>query len=243
MVDSGAHKKVLVIGADAMSRIIDYTDRATCVIFGDGAGAVLIEPAEDEIGLDRLSSRDRWLGRLCALHARRRQPAIRRRHETVDKKMHFIHQDGQAVFKYRRAQDGRALRKLLQRNGFTGSDMAAFIPHQANKRIITSTADRLRMNPESVIINIDRYGNTTAGDHSPGHGDSHRTGQAQEGRSGAAGGRRRRIHYRGDAAALGVLRSLFYFPAGSLIILLVQAEGECPTTSSQSRSRATLFSN
>jgi len=162
-IATGAHKKILVIGADVMSSIIDYTDRATCVIFGDGAGAVVLEPAEDDsLGLiDFIHEVDGSGG--CSLYmpgGGSLHPATR---ETVDKRMHYVHQDGQAVFKFAVRKQAEICEKILQRNGLKGSDINAFIPHQANRRIITATADRLGLRPESVIINIDRYGNTTAG--------------------------------------------------------------------------------
>src|SRR5437660_8780907 len=154
-VESGAHKRVLVIGADVMSSIIDYTDRATCVIFGDGAGAVLIEPAEDDsVGLiDFMHEIDGSGG--CALYMPGGGSLHPSTHETVEKKMHYVHQDGQAVFKYAVRKMADLCEKILQRNGIKGSDIDAFIPHQANRRIITATADRLKLKPESVIINID----------------------------------------------------------------------------------------
>jgi 3-oxoacyl-[acyl-carrier-protein] synthase-3 len=164
LVESGAHKKVLVIGADVMSSIIDYTDRATCIIFGDGAGAVLIEPcdeAKDEVGLVDFWHEIDGSGAVSlnmpgggSLH-----PAS---HETVDNKDHFVHQDGQAVYKFAVRKMSEAAEGLLTRNDLTGADLGCFIPHQANKRIIESTADRLGMPIDRVIINIDRYGNTTA---------------------------------------------------------------------------------
>jgi 3-oxoacyl-[acyl-carrier-protein] synthase III len=161
-VESGAHKKVLVIGADVMSSIIDYTDRATCVIFGDGAGAVLIEPATgDDYFIDFLHEVDGSGG--CALNmpgGGSLHPASR---ETVEKKMHYVHQDGQAVFKYAVRKMAEASEKLLERNGFRGSDVGLFVPHQANRRIIMSAADRMGLNQDRVIINIDEYGNTTGG--------------------------------------------------------------------------------
>jgi 3-oxoacyl-[acyl-carrier-protein] synthase-3 len=162
-IETGAHQRVLVIGADVMSSIIDYSDRATCVIFGDGAGAVLLEPAgEGEDGLiDFLHEVDGGGG--CALYMPGGGSLNPSSHETVDKKMHYVHQDGQAVFKYAVRKMAEVCDKLLRRNGVKGDDIAAFIPHQANKRIITATADRLGLKPESVIINIDRFGNTTAG--------------------------------------------------------------------------------
>jgi len=161
-IATGAHKKVLVIGADVMSSIIDYTDRATCVIFGDGAGAVVLEPAEDDsVGIiDFLHEVDG--SGACSLYMPGGGSLHPSTHETVDKKMHFVHQDGQAVFKFAVRKQAEICHKLLQRNGLKGSDIAAFIPHQANQRIITATADRLGLRPESVIMNIDRYGNTTA---------------------------------------------------------------------------------
>jgi 3-oxoacyl-[acyl-carrier-protein] synthase III len=161
-VESGAHKKVLVIGADVMSSIIDYTDRATCVIFGDGAGAVLIEPATgDEYFIDFLHEVDGSGG--CSLNMPGGGSLNPSSHETVDKKLHYVHQDGQAVFKYAVRKMAEASEKLLERNGFKGTDVDLFVPHQANKRIITSTASRLGLGEDRVIINIDEYGNTTAG--------------------------------------------------------------------------------
>jgi 3-oxoacyl-[acyl-carrier-protein] synthase-3 len=162
-IATGAHKKVMVIGADVMSSIIDYTDRATCIIFGDGAGAVILEPAEDDsLGIiDFMHEVDGSGG--CSLYMPGGGSLNPTTHETVDKKMHYVHQDGQAVFKYAVRKQTELCEKILQRNGLKGSDIDAFIPHQANKRIITATADRLALRPESVIINIDRYGNTTAG--------------------------------------------------------------------------------
>src|SRR5436190_23587840 len=161
-IATGAHKRVLVIGADVMSSIIDYTDRATCVIFGDGAGAVLLEPAEvDSVGLiDFMHEIDGSGG--CALYMPGGGSLHPSTHDTVEKKMHYVHQDGQAVFKYAVRKIADLCEKILQRNGIKGSDIDAFIPHQANRLIITATADRLKLKPESVIINIDRYGNTTA---------------------------------------------------------------------------------
>ena len=161
-IATGAHKKVMVIGADVMSSIIDYTDRATCVIFGDGAGAVILEPAEnDSVGLiDYLHEVDGSGGYALSMPGGGSlNPST---HDTVERKLHYVHQDGQAVFKFAVRKQTELCEKLLQRNGLKGSDIRVFIPHQANRRIITATAERLGLNPESVIINIDRYGNTTA---------------------------------------------------------------------------------
>ena len=161
-VSTGAHKKVLVIGSDVMSSILDYTDRATCILFGDGAGAVILEPANDGEGIiDFVHEIDGSGG--CALYmpgGGSLHPSTR---ETVDKNMHVVHQDGQAVFKYAVRKMGEVCEKLLARNGVKASDIDCFIPHQANQRIIKATADRVGIKPETVIINIDRYGNTTAG--------------------------------------------------------------------------------
>jgi 3-oxoacyl-[acyl-carrier-protein] synthase-3 len=161
-IATGAHKRVMVIGADVMSSIIDYTDRATCIIFGDGAGAVLLEPSNDELGMiDFVHVVDGSGGEsLFMPGGGSLNPTS---HETVDRKMHFVHQDGQAVFKFAVRHMAEVCEKLLERNGFTGKDVDVFIPHQANLRIIKATGDRLGLTPEKVIINIDRYGNTTAG--------------------------------------------------------------------------------
>ena len=163
MVESGAHKKVLVIGADANTRMTDYTDRTTCVLFGDGGGAVLIEPAEEgEIGfIDFVHEIDGAGG--VSLNLKGGGSLNPSSHETVDKKMHYIYQDGPAVYKFAVRKMAEATTKVLERNGVTGADLGCFIPHQANKRIITATADRLGMDPERVIINIENYGNTSAG--------------------------------------------------------------------------------
>jgi 3-oxoacyl-[acyl-carrier-protein] synthase-3 len=162
-VATGTHKRVLVIGADVMSSIIDYTDRATCILFGDGAGAVILETAEaDSLGLiDFIHEIDGSGG--CSLYMPGGGSLNPSTHETVDQKMHFVHQDGQAVFKYAVRKMAEVCSKIIERNGFKGCDVDAFIPHQANLRIISATADRLKLRPESTIINIDRYGNTTAG--------------------------------------------------------------------------------
>lgn len=163
LIESGAHKKVMVIGADVMSSIIDYTDRTTCVIFGDGAGAVLIEPCEEgEIGLIDFWHEIDGSGAV-SLNMPAGGSLLPASHETVDKKQHFVHQDGQAVYKFAVRKMAEAAETILGRNGITGSDLDCFIPHQANKRIILSTAERLQLPEDRVIINIDRFGNTTAG--------------------------------------------------------------------------------
>jgi len=163
MVESGAHRKVLVIGADANTRMTDYTDRTTCVLFGDGGGAVLLEPAEEgEVGfIDFLHEIDGAGG--VSLNLKGGGSLNPSSHETVDKKMHYIYQDGPAVYKFAVRKMAEATERLLTRNGVTGADLGCFIPHQANKRIITATADRLGMDPAGVIINIEKYGNTSGG--------------------------------------------------------------------------------
>jgi 3-oxoacyl-[acyl-carrier-protein] synthase-3 len=161
-VESGAHQKVLAIGADVMSSIINYEDRATCIIFGDGAGAVLVEPATDDNYLIDFIHEIDGSG-ACSLYmpgGGSRNPST---HETVDKKMHYVHQDGQAVFRYAVKKMTETSEEVLKRNGFTGKDVALFVPHQANRRIIMSAAERLGMKEDRIIINIDEYGNTTAG--------------------------------------------------------------------------------
>ena len=162
-VSSGAHKKVLIIGSDVMSSILDYSDRATSILFGDGAGAVILEPAANHAEgiIDFVHEIDGSGG--CSLYMPGGGSLHPCTHETVDKKMHFVHQDGQAVFKYAVRKMGEVCERLLERNGITAAEIDCFIPHQANQRIIKATAERLRLRPESVIINIDRYGNTTAG--------------------------------------------------------------------------------
>jgi 3-oxoacyl-[acyl-carrier-protein] synthase-3 len=160
-VKSGAHKKVMVIGADVMSSVIDYTDRATCVLFGDGAGAVILEPADDDsLGLiDFLHEVDGSGG--SSLYMPGGGSLNPPSHETVDKKMHYVHQDGAAVFKFAVRKMSELCVDILKRNGLTGDDIDLMVPHQANLRIITATAERLKLPAEKVVVNIDRYGNTT----------------------------------------------------------------------------------
>jgi 3-oxoacyl-[acyl-carrier-protein] synthase-3 len=161
-IETGAHKKVIVIGADKMSSIMDYTNRDTCVLFGDGAGVVLLEPAEEGMGLQDF-----------VLHAdgsgveHLRQPGggslHPSTHETIDQKLHFIHQDGREVFKFAVPRMAEVSAQILERNGLTGQDIALFVPHQANKRIIDACIKRTDLPPDRVVINIDRYANTSAG--------------------------------------------------------------------------------
>ena len=162
-IASGAHKRVLAIGSDVMSSIIDYTDRATCILFGDGAGAVILEPARnDSEGLiDFIHEVDGSGGHYLYMPGGGSlNPASK---ETVAKRMHYVHQDGQQVFKFAVRKQTELCQKLLERNGLKGADIDVFIPHQANLRIINATADRLGLREGSVVVNIDRFGNTTAG--------------------------------------------------------------------------------
>jgi 3-oxoacyl-[acyl-carrier-protein] synthase-3 len=165
LIAAGTHKKVLVIGSDTMSRIIDYTDRNTCVLFGDGAGAMLLEPAskgDDGLGyVDFLGEVDGSGGPFL------RQPAGGSRlpasHATVDARQHFVHQEGGQVFKYASRKMFEVCRDLLARNNFSVDDVGIMIPHQANKRIIRAAGDRLGIPEDRVMVNIETYGNTTAG--------------------------------------------------------------------------------
>jgi 3-oxoacyl-[acyl-carrier-protein] synthase-3 len=162
-VESGQYKKVLVIGSDVNSSMTDYTDRAVCIIFGDGAGAVLLEPAtEGEDGIiDEVSQIEGAGGQFLYMPGGGSlNPAS---HATVDQKMHYIHQDGKNVFKYAIKKMAEMTERVLAKNGLTGKDVDCFIAHQANRRIITATAERLGMPLDKVIINIEQYGNTTAG--------------------------------------------------------------------------------
>lgn len=159
----GTHKKVLVIGSDTMTRIIDYTDRATCVLFGDGAGAMLVEPTEvdGEGFIGFLNEIDGSGGDYLKMPAGgSRMPATP---ETVAEHQHFVKQDGPQVFKYAVRKMYECSRDLLAKHGLTGKDVKVMIPHQANRRIITAAAERLGMTEDQVIINIEQYGNTTSG--------------------------------------------------------------------------------
>jgi len=164
LISAGTHRKVLVIGADTMSRIIDYTDRGTCILFGDGAGAMLLEPTEesdDGAGfIDFIGEIDGSGGDFLKMPAGgSRLPASA---ETVANRQHFVHQQGQQVFKYAVKKMYELCAELLDRNGLKPSDINVLIPHQANRRIITGASERMGLSPEQVVINIDRYGNTTS---------------------------------------------------------------------------------
>ncbi|MDX1428729.1 MAG: beta-ketoacyl-ACP synthase III [Rhodothermales bacterium] len=161
LIESGRHQKVIVIGADKMSTITDYTDRTTCILFGDGAAAVLLEPNEDGYGL--LDSMERCDGSqkdlLCMAGGGSLNPPT---HETVDKKMHYLHQEGRQVFRYAVQGMADAAAGIMERNGLSGEDVRYLVPHQANLRIIDATANRMGITTDKVMLNIERYGNTTA---------------------------------------------------------------------------------
>jgi 3-oxoacyl-[acyl-carrier-protein] synthase-3 len=161
-VGAGTHKKALVIGSDKMTSILDYHDRATCVLFGDGAGAVLVEPASDGEGiLDFTHDVDGSGGQFLYMPAGGSlHPSSQ---ETVEKRMHYVHQEGSQVFKYAVRRMAEMAAHLLERNGLTGNDLALVVPHQANLRIIRAMQERLGVEDSKVLVNIDRYGNTTAG--------------------------------------------------------------------------------
>jgi 3-oxoacyl-[acyl-carrier-protein] synthase-3 len=161
-IETGMHKKVIVVGADKMSSIIDYQDRATCIIFGDGGGAVLLEPTEEEVGvMDSLLHTDGSGAPYLHMKAGgSRKPATI---ETVNAREHFAFQEGSSVFKFAVTNMADVSAKIMERNNLKSDDIAWLVPHQANKRIIDATANRMGVGPEKVMLNIEKYGNTTAG--------------------------------------------------------------------------------
>jgi 3-oxoacyl-[acyl-carrier-protein] synthase III len=162
MVATGAHKRALVVGADVMSSIIDYKDRATCVLFGDGAGAVVVSAASEGEGaiLDFEHEIDgSGAAALCMPAGGSRRPPS---HDTVDERLHYVKQDGRAVFKFAVRKTEEIARRILDRNHVTPSDLDLFISHQANRRIIESATEKLGITPDKTLVNIDRFGNTTA---------------------------------------------------------------------------------
>ncbi|MBO9561324.1 MAG: ketoacyl-ACP synthase III [Niastella sp.] len=162
LIESGRYKKVVVVGADKMSSIINYNDRATCIIFGDGAGAVLLEPSTEGYGVqDSILRSDGSGGNY--LHMKAGGSLRPASNETVANNEHYAYQEGQAVFKFAVKGMADVSAELLERNKLTGDDIAWLVPHQANKRIIDATADRMGLSHDKVMLNIQRYGNTTAG--------------------------------------------------------------------------------
>ena len=160
-IESGRYKKVIVVGADKMSAIVDYTDRTTCILFGDGAGAVLLEPSDDGLGVqDFILKSD---GEGCeSLMQKGGGSAYPPTHETIDQKLHYIRQEGQSVFKFAVTRMADISAEIMERNQLTGDDVRFLVPHQANKRIIDATASRMGIGEEKVMLNIQKYGNTTA---------------------------------------------------------------------------------
>jgi 3-oxoacyl-[acyl-carrier-protein] synthase-3 len=161
-IESGSHKKVIVVGADKMSSIVDYTDRATCIIFGDGGGAILLEPTTEEFGIiDSMLHTDG--SGLPYLHQKAGGSAKPPTHETVDAREHYIFQDGQPVFKFAVTNMADVAAAMMEKNNLSSEDVAYLVPHQANLRIIDATARRMGVGTEKVMINIQKYGNTTNG--------------------------------------------------------------------------------
>ena len=161
-IEAGAIKKAIVIGGDKMSSIIDYTDRQTCVIFGDGAGAVLLEPNTDGLGIIDTVMKSDGSGRVH-LHQKAGGSAMPATKETVDRKQHYVYQEGQAVFKFAVTNMADVAEQITKRNNLTPDEIDWLVPHQANKRIIDATAKRIGIDDSKVMINIERYGNTTNG--------------------------------------------------------------------------------
>ena len=161
-IETGTYKKVIVVGADKMSSIVDYTERATCIIFGDGAGAVLLEPNKDGLGIQDAILKSDGAG-MEFLHMKAGGSAKPASHDTIDAKEHFIFQDGQPVFKAAVKSMADVSAEIMERNNLGADDVAWLVPHQANKRIIDATARRMGVGNEKVMLNIDKYGNTTNG--------------------------------------------------------------------------------
>jgi len=161
-IETGKHQKVLVVGGDKMSSIIDYEDRQTCIIFGDGCGAVLLEPNSENLGVMDSILKSDGSGRVY-LHQKAGGSAKPASHATVDAREHFAYQEGQAVFKFAVTNMADVAAEIMERNHLTADEVAWLVPHQANKRIIDATANRMGVGPEKVMVNIEKYGNTTNG--------------------------------------------------------------------------------
>ncbi len=159
-IESGQYKKVIVVGADKMSSIVDYTDRTTCVLFGDGGGAVLLEPDTEGYGIRDSILRSDGSGKPF-LHQKAGGSANPPSHKTIDRKEHFVFQEGQSVFKFAVVKMADVSAEIMEKNNLTADDIAFLVPHQANKRIIDATARRMGVGPEKVMLNIQKYGNTT----------------------------------------------------------------------------------
>jgi 3-oxoacyl-[acyl-carrier-protein] synthase III len=161
-IQSGMYKKVIVIGGDKMSSILDYTDRTTCIIFGDGAGCVLLEPTTEEVGVIDAILKSDGSGE-SYLHMKAGGSRIPASHETVNARQHYVYQEGSAVFKFAVTNMADVSAQLAERNNLTKDNIQWLVPHQANKRIIDATANRVGISEDKVMMNIERYGNTTAG--------------------------------------------------------------------------------
>lgn len=161
-IESGLYKKIIVVGADKMSSIVDYTDRQTCVIFGDAAGAVMMEPNEEGLGIQDAITRSDGAGRVH-LHQKAGGSLRPSSIETVTNREHYVYQEGQAVFKFAVSKMADVSVEIMERNNLTADDIAWLVPHQANLRIIDATARRMELDPAKVMINIQKYGNTTNG--------------------------------------------------------------------------------
>jgi len=161
-IETGKYKKVVIVGADKMSSIVDYTDRTTCIIFGDGSGAVMLEPTEEEMGImdAKLHSDGSGAQHLHMVAGGSRKPAT---HETINNREHYVYQEGSSVFKFAVINMAGVSEQIMERNNLSGADIAWLVPHQANKRIIDATARRMGIGSEKVMLNIHKYGNTTSG--------------------------------------------------------------------------------
>jgi 3-oxoacyl-[acyl-carrier-protein] synthase III len=161
-IESGQYSKILIIGVDKMSSIVDYTDRSTCIIFGDGAGAILMEPTEDEFGIMDSILRSDGSG-FQFLHQKAGGSVLPPTKETVEQRLHYVHQEGTAVFKFAVVNMAEVSFEVMDRNNLNGDDIKWLVPHQANKRIIDATAKRMNISEDRVMLNIQKYGNTTSG--------------------------------------------------------------------------------
>jgi 3-oxoacyl-[acyl-carrier-protein] synthase-3 len=161
-IQSGMYKKVIIIGGDKMSAILDYTDRTTCIIFGDGAGCVLLEPTTEDVGIMDTILRSDGAGETY-LHQKAGGSRMPATHDTVDKRLHYVYQEGSAVYKFAVTNMADVAAQVAERNGLNANNITWLVPHQANKRIIDATASRVGISDEKVMMNIERYGNTTGG--------------------------------------------------------------------------------
>jgi len=161
-IETGKYKKVIVIGVDKMSAILNYDDRTTCVIFGDGGGAVLLEPTEEDLGIKDFILKSDGSGRNF-LHQKAGGSLMPPTHETIDQKLHYVYQEGQTVFKHAVVNMAEVSAEIMEKNNLKAEDIAWLAPHQANKRICEATANRMGLSTDKMMMNIERYGNTTAG--------------------------------------------------------------------------------